>query len=378
MRARSWLLVLLWLSGAVAWAQVPVRVLLGEVGGALEVTMPGAHRGYLDAGPSFATAYGLSWPLTARGDTLYLDDEALAHALTLEPTDGGLMSYQGKSYRGGMRLIASEGRILIVNVLDLEEYLRGVVPAEMQASWPLEALKAQAVAARSYALTELAPEADYDICATVECQHYGGAGAEHARSDQAVLETAGQVITYGGRVATAYYHADSGGMLASGAEVWGDDEPYLPAQPDVPSSSPHGSWRYRLEPAAVAASLRAKGYDLGEVTGLRVLAYSDSGRVAQAEVQGARGSAVLEGPELTKLLRDWGLKSTRFSMAEPLVAVGHGWGHGVGMSQYGALALAQAGYGYQQILAFYYPSTALQKLAVTAAAPASLAPASQR
>lgn len=378
MRARRWLLLLLWLSSSAAWAQVPVRVLLGEIGGAIEVEMPGAHRGYLDSGASFATAYGLTWPLTARGDTLYLGDEALAHALTLEPTDGGLMSYQGESYRGGMRLIASDGRILVVNVLDLEEYLRGVVPAEMQASWPLEALKAQAVAARSYALTELAPAADYDICATVECQNYGGVGVENARSDQAIRETAGQVITYEGRIATAYYHADSGGMLASGSEVWGEDLPYLPAQPDVPRNSPYDSWRYRLEPAVMAASLRARGYDLGAVTGLRALAYSDSGRVTKAEIQGARGSAVLVGPELTKLLRDWGLKSTRFTMTEPLLAAGRGWGHGVGMSQYGALALAQAGYGYQQILAFYYPSTALQKLAVTASAPASLEPASRR
>ncbi len=360
---RFFVLALLGLWSSFVLAEVPVRVLLGEVAGAVEVRMQGAHRGYLDARAAFETSYALTWPLQARGDLLYLDGRAVGQSLTLEPLDGSFIGWQGQAYRGGLRLTASGGRILIVNVLDLEAYLRGVAPAEMPANWPLEALRAQAVAARTYTLAELEPEALYDICATVECQHYAGVEAEHPRSDQAIAETKGQVLTYAGVVATTYYHADSGGMLASSAEVWGEAEPYLVARPDVERNSPHKNWELGLEPETVAADLRARGRDIGTVTGLRVLAYSESGRVTMAEFQGTKGVAVLSAQALTELLRDAGLKSTRFKMVGGLVAEGQGWGHGVGMSQYGARALAEAGYNYAQILAFYYPSTAFANVA---------------
>lgn len=367
MPALTRLLVLLSaLLSATGLASAEIRVLLGEVPGPLTVQMHGPHRGYVEEGPGFATSYPLDWPLAARGDQLLMDERAIGHSLTLEPADGSFVAWQGKQYRGGLRVVAAQGRLLIVNVLDMEDYLRGVVPSEMQASWPLEALRAQAIAARSYLLASLEPEADYDICATTDCQHYGGVAAEHPRSDQAVADTRGLVLTHSGRVATAYYHSDSGGMLASGAEVFGEAASYLPAQADVSAPSPHRGWQFRLEPGQVAAALAARGLVLGQVTALRVLAYSSSGRVNSAEIIGQAGRAVLSGEELTDLLRGWGFKSTRFKMVSNLLAQGDGWGHGVGMSQYGAKAMAEAGNRYSQILAFYYPETALQQLSISA------------
>jgi stage II sporulation protein D len=112
----------------------------------------------------------------------------------------------------------------------------------------------------------------------------------------------------------------------------------------------------------MALSLQAHGIDVGRVTALRVLALSESGRVQRAEISGERGRIVLSGPMLTTLLRNWGLKSTRFVMRGDLLAYGDGWGHGVGMSQYGARSLAAAGYRFDEILAFYYPHTRLQAL----------------
>ena len=248
-------------------------------------------------------------------------------------------------------------------MVGLESYLRGVVPAEMQANWHLEALKAQAVAARTYTVTSLKPYADYDICATTECQEYRGVAVEHPRSDRAIADTAGQVLTYGGQFARTYYHSDSGGVIASSAEVWNRARPYLVAHTDVEISSPHRRWEKVVDGAEVAASLEQRGKGVGTVLALRILSYSESGRVTSLEVTGSAGSTVLSGTKLTKLLREWGLKSTRFAMAGNLVARGDGWGHGVGMSQYGAKSLAQSGYGYAQILGFYYPGTVLQRLA---------------
>src|SRR5690606_14905545 len=114
-------------------------------------------------------------------------------------------------------------------------------------------------AARSYTLTSLAPSASYDLCATVDCQVYRGVEVEHPRTDTAIAATAGVVVTYGGATARTYYHADSGGMIASSQEVWGSALPYLVARADAPTSTPHRAWVYRLDPAVVGASMEAAG-----------------------------------------------------------------------------------------------------------------------
>ncbi len=358
---RLFLLLVLVFFGS-ALAQVQIRVLLSDTDEAVSIRMSGPHRGYVDGLLRFDTPMALSWPLKAQDDRLWVDGEAIGRSLRLEPTDGTFVSWQGRDYRGSLMFLAKDDSIRVINVADIEAYLRGVVPAEMQASWPLEALKAQAVAARSYTMTSLKPEADYDICATVDCQVYRGVAAERPRSDRAVAETAGLVVTYGGKPAKTYYHADSGGYLASSAEVWGASLPYLSARSDVTSDTPYGQWQRRLDPAAMTASLRTYNINIGTVRALRVLAYSESGRVRRAEVIGERGRKVLEGTVLRTLLRSWGLKSTRFSMQSDLTASGAGWGHGVGMSQYGARSLALSSYSFEQILAFYYPSTRLSRL----------------
>ncbi len=345
-----------------AAAQVEIRVLLAELGGVAEVAMPGAHRGYLDGRLAFETALALSWPLEARGNELYMDGLALGRVLRLEPLGDSLLSWKGRAYRGSFE-VRAEGNILkVMNALDLEDYLRGVVPAEMPPNWPLEALKAQAVAARSYVLAARDGELDYDVCATVLCQVYGGASAEHPRTDEAVLATRGLVLSYGGAVAKAYYHSHSGGYLASSLEVWGHALPYLQERADVGSPPPHDRWAVHLDPHVVGSSLARAGLDVGPVHALQVLDYTTSGRVYRARFAGDRGQVVLQGTELTRLLRSWGLKSTRFIMRAPLLVQGGGYGHGVGMSQYGAYTMAQRGQNFEEILQFYYPDTELALL----------------
>lgn len=352
---------LLFLAGTVQ-AAPPIRVLLDEVEESLTVSMAGPHRGYVDGTERFSTSSALSWPVQAAGGWIYIESKPVGHSFTLEPTDGALVTWAGQSYRGAIRFVAEDRSLRVINVVDLETYLRGVIPAEMQASWDLEALKAQAVAARTYTLASLDPAAGYDVCATIECQKYDGVTIEHPRSDQAITETAGVVLTYGGDFARTYYHADSGGVLASSSEVWGNASPYLVAQQDVAHNSPHRSWERALDPGRIAASLQGRGLGVGEVSALRVVGYSESGRVESLEVTGTQASRLLSGPSLTKLLREWGLKSTRFRMMGALAVRGDGWGHGVGMSQYGARSLARSGYDYSQILGFYYPATELQRL----------------
>ena len=348
-----------WL-GQPALAQT-IRVLLAEVPSDAAVRIDGAHRGFADGVPRFDTAYGLTWPFRAHDGRLHVDGLPVGRVVSLEPEEEGFV-FRGRRYRGTVTVSAHEDAVRVVNVLPLDDYLRGVVPSEMHAGWPLEALKAQAIAARTYTLSSLDPARDWDICATVDCQVYEGRDAEHARADHAIAETGGLVLTYGGRFARTYYHADSGGIIASSAEVWGSRAPYLVAIQDVATPTPHRRWRHALDGGAVGATLASIGREVGTVTRLLVTAYSESGRVATIEVQGTRGAATLSGTLLTGAVRGWGLKSTRFRMVGDLTAEGDGWGHGVGMSQYGARALAASGWTYWQILAFYYPGTALQRL----------------
>jgi stage II sporulation protein D len=354
------LLAMLLLSYVSAQGQIVVRVLLDRVSGSMSIPMYGAHDGYVDGQLRFSTQVGLTWPVQAYNSQIIIDGQSIGRSLTLEPRDGNLLSWNGSSYRGGLRLLADGNDFKIINVVGLEDYLRGVVPSEMQASWTLEALKAQAVAARTYTVVNLKPQEDYDLCATELCQKYSGVAKEHPSSDQAIRETYGQVLTYGRQFARTYYHSDSGGIIASSAEVWGNDLPYLVAHRDIEQQSPHQAWDREIDPSKVAEVLASYGKNVGQVQSMRILGYSDSGRVSTLEVSGSAGSVVLSGTSLTKMMRDWGMKSTRFVMTGNLSARGSGWGHGVGMSQYGAKTLAEQGYVYSQILGFYYPGTELQ------------------
>ncbi len=352
------------LLGASAQAQPLVRVLLGDALTEVQVAFAGPHEGAID-GRSFATPFALRWPIAAAAGELTVDGHPVGRALELSSPDG--VVWDGRSYRGSLRLLADGDRVRVVNVVDLEAYLRGVVPAEMMPVWPGEALRAQAIAARTYTLAHLDPDAAYDVCATDECQVYRGRGAEHPATDAAIADTAGLVLTYAGAFANTYYHSDSGGVIASSAEVWGRDLPYLQAFQDVVADGPHRTWTARLSPALVASTLSAVGRDVGVVARMSILATSASGRVVRAEFVGSGGRTVLEGQTLRTVLRGWGLKSTRFTMTGDLSVRGEGWGHGVGMSQYGARQLAVQGYGYAQILGFYYPETTLQRVTTQAA-----------
>jgi stage II sporulation protein D len=334
-----------------------VRVLLATTPTAL-VSATGAHSGQVDGAPRFTTSSALDWPVSARNGQLLVDGNRVGSSLLLS-AENGFLRVNGDRYRGQMLLTAVDDQVEVINLVDIESYLRGVVPSEMAAAWPLEALKAQAVAARSFTLTSLNPGARYDLCATDQCQVYRGVEIEHPRTDNAVAATAGVVVTFQGVTARTYYHADSGGMIASSQEVWGSASPYLVARADAPTTTPHRSWVQSLDAAAVSSSLAAAGYGVGAVRSLRVVRVSESGRVLELEVTGSAGSRVVRGTLLTSLLRGWGLKSTRFVVQGGLTVRGDGWGHGVGMSQYGAVALARSGYDYGRILAYYYPTTSL-------------------
>lgn len=153
--------------------------------------------------------------------------------LVVKAEDGGFIFTKKRWYRGIMLVIPAPNGVTVINELDMEDYLLGVVPSEMPRSWNIEAHKAQAIAARSYAIANLGKRAKsgYDLKDTPEDQAYGGATAESRKTTQAVMETKGEVMVYGNKVIPAYYHASSGGYTVNSGDVWVKDLPFVRAVP---------------------------------------------------------------------------------------------------------------------------------------------------
>lgn len=305
--------------------------------------------------------------------------------------DSGLVRVDGRRYRGGVEVLALPGRgLVLINRVQLEDYLQGVVPLEIGRRGPAEraAIEAQAVAARTYALANLGrrDSLGFDVFGSVEDQVYGGAEAERPEATRAVRATRGQVLTWRDRPIRAYYHADGGGRTARVDEVWNlPDAPYLqsvadtaPDGEDWGASDPRHVWQVHWTRSELADALAAglsSYYGSGVarpdgVTEVRVLGRTPSGRVAGLEIRTAAGRYVIERNDVRfVLLRPDGrvLPSTLFRVeagpdadAGGLTVRGRGNGHGVGMCQWGAIGRARAGQSYEHILAAYYPGAQLR------------------
>ena len=224
--------------------------------------------------------------------------------LVVRPGKKAALSFDGSLYRGKLEVAAVAGFLRVVNIAPLESYLQGVVAGEMPHTWPSEALKAQAVAARSYALANLVKGRPFDLYSDVRSQVYQGIAGEKPRTTEAVRATAGQVVLYAGRIATTYYFSTSGGKTASAADVFGFAVPYLVSRPDPwDSASPHHRWGPEL---IGARTLQSKlGVDARILDAAGVV--TSSGRIRSLTLQTEVGSSNVPAALLRTSL---GLRST--------------------------------------------------------------------
>jgi len=312
----------------------------------------------------------------------------------LLPTDStAALRVNGRPYRGTLALLRDRAGISVVNQVGLEAYLLGVVSGEMGRRDPAEreALRAQAIVSRTYALRNLGRwrAQGFDLQPTVADQVYGGIGAETADARDAVTTTRGQIVSWGGQPIDAFFFSTCGGRTADGVEVFrGADRPYLRSVPDIDqaglaycSISPRFRWREEWTAEALRAVLRRSLPEVvgipagrvGEVRDVRVAMRTASGRVGQLTVALEDNDVQVDGPQVRQVLRTPAgdiLRSTAFTLSATrtgrrisrLVADGNGNGHGVGFCQWGAVGRARAGQDYQQILAAYYPGTELVRL----------------
>lgn len=326
-----------------------------------------------------------------------------------------------RRYRGDISIHRTAGKtgMTVVNTLPVEQYLYGIIKNEISPDWAMEAVKAQAVAARTYAMANYNKhKADgFDVCATTDCQVYGGRESEAPRAIEAVDATRGLVLMNNGKLITAYFHSSSGGYTENSENVWSAQQPYLRGVVDYDQNCPYYKWEKKLTVAELNQAIGKAGYNIGSLQAIELSPLSKppvfgtdrgiSGRVKNIRFLGTGGSIQVPGEKLRRILD---LKSTLFDLAvtreQPALATpvysghgqelphgeftlaamdgspdirpvsgqvndiivisGFGWGHGVGLSQWGAKAMAEkAPPGnteyFREILKHYYQDVEIKK-----------------
>ncbi len=272
---------------------------------------------------------------------------------------------------GVVHLVRKGKGFSVLNRVDLEEYVKGVVPAEVSSTWHPEMLKAQAVAARTYALYQqmLSATREYDVVATVQDQVYRGKQGIDAGILRAVEETRGLVITYHDAPIYAAFSSTSAGLTEDAMNVWSKDYPYLKGvECPFDLMSPYYQWKSSFKIDTLEQGLRQQGFSTGTITTMTPLSFSRGGRVATLRILHSGGELVLRGEELRKAVGYTIIPSTQFaieSIGRDVVLSGFGAGHAVGMCQWGAKELAELGYPFSTILRYYYPGTELQHMTLT-------------
>ncbi len=296
---------------------------------------------------------------SASGRGINLGNTA-ASQLTVQPSGDGRIWINDRWYRGKVRLMRQGRGVTAVNLVDLEKYLYSVVGSESIPSWPIEALKAQAVAARTYAIYQTTKDSNryYDLDTTTATQVYKGLNNEYVSTVEAVEATKNQVMTYGGKVILAAFHAASGGHTENVEDVWMSPLPYLRGVVDYDQNSPVFQWNKNLTSREISRQIGG----IGTVTSMVPVTKTPRGRVDVMRISGTKGSKTMDGSKVRKALK---LRSTLFTVSKSggnFMILGRGSGHGIGLSQWGAHGLAEKDTPYKQILSHYYQNAQLTQL----------------
>jgi len=318
-------LLFLWLFTLATFALLP------EAANAYSTTVrigiqTGTHSGAIDSeaplrctdanGRTLSTGRRASVEMTA-GKILV---NGQAASLPLQFESPRPIRWNGKPYRGSLRLVPHSAGFSVVNILDVESYLRGVLKIEVNPAWPMEALKAQAVIARTYALRQSGRHGKegFDLCATTHCQAYRGMAAEDPKLDRAIAETRGIVVVYGNQLAHTYYFADGAGWTADVSTVWGGGVPYLTCRPEpVPYETPHSRWKASLTQDALQKIMNTLKAPVGTVLDVRVARKDAGNRVTLLEVRGTSGNATVKGHSFRMAAGSNLIRSTLFDVVSP-------------------------------------------------------------
>lgn len=296
--------------------------------------------------------------------------QAITGRAFLVTSNHGPMGINGRRYRDKLHiLLGQNGYVWVVNELGLEDYLVGLINCEISSQWPAEALKAQAIAARTYAVFQRENRQDwlYDLDSGVADQVYKGVGQEDALSRQAVKRTEGELLLYQGNPIFSVYHSCCGGKTESPESLWVGSFPYLKsAACPYCLDSPHFLWNYRMDSKDLIKFVGGMGVAPFRVLGMELGERSESRRVLRLVIKGERTQMEISGKEFRRLIGYDLLRSTNFVVKEnhgSFLFSGLGWGHGVGLCQWGAKGMAETGADYRSILKYYYRDVTIGKRA---------------
>jgi stage II sporulation protein D len=293
-----------------------------------------------------------------RGKDIYYQPEQIINPVAIESLESPII-IDNERYRGSIEIHNILGKIQVINILQINEYLYSVVPGEIISTWEMEALKAQAVAARTYTYHHLVSnkKAIYDLDNSSNFQVYKGIAVEKESTNRAVDETSGKIALYFGKPIIAFFHSTCGGKTMDDKFVWnGEGQEYLKSVIcPYCKESPYFNWEEKITLYEIKDYLGKKYKGIGQITGVSFQRKED--RVVSTVVHHKNGIVKLTGNELRLLFPEKKIKSLFFTakkVKDGLILTGHGWGHGVGMCQWGAKGMAEKGADYKSILRYYY------------------------
>lgn len=302
---------------------------------------------------------------TAKGKIIFGKKQFSGEIKIIPPKNGKKITVDGKRYKRNIVLrINNRKKLTVINELWLEEYICGIMTKEVSPAWSFESLKAQAVVARTFAIKNLGKHASsgFGLCSQTHCQVYGGFESEDERSNKAVYDTVGDVLKYNGEMINALYHSSCGGRTEDVRNVWNDSKTENPeyftgVKCGFCEKDKWYNWSASISVKTVGSILRSFGYKVGDVKKIKTVGRTASDRVKEILIEHSKGKLWLRSNRFRMAMNPNILRSTNFTVKiKNGVAYfrGHGWGHGVGMCQWGAKGMADAGWDYKKILEHYY------------------------
>lgn len=288
--------------------------------------------------------------------------------LALRASAPASLQVNGKGYRGIIEITPADKGLLVVDELPLEDYLVGLINCEISSQWPMEAIKGQAVIARSYALyqMEARKSAMFHLESSVTDQVYDGCDIEDSRAARGVRETAGEVLIFDGKVIQSFYHSNCGGHTEAAENVWGSPLPYLQGVDcKYCLTAPSVKWEQTLPLKRIESLLKNSGYNISGLKDVRPGHRNASGRLTDLFLVSANGRLTVPAAKFRMAIGSTVIKSTNFvvkTTGDEALFSGVGYGHGVGLCQWGAKQRAEDGFNYREILSYYYPGARLEKI----------------
>jgi len=299
--------------------------------------------------------------------TIYPND-ITSEGIRIIPKKKRYIYVNNRQFRGEIDIVKKEnGKLFVVNHVDLEEYLCGVLRHEVSHRWPMEILKAQAVAARTYALYQKLTSKNkyYEMTSNIYSQVYGGKTSETLRTRRAVNLTMGQVLTYEGKVFPSYYHATCGGRTSDSKSIWNIDAPFLGGRScSFCKDSPHFKWKKELRKDFMQQKLQEAGHAI-DLSSIEIIKRDEAGRILELIVRGKDRDVNLSGNKFRLIIGPNLIRSSNFETQDKdwfFVFTGKGWGHGIGMCQWGAYYMSKKNWKAEEILEYYYPGADITRL----------------